>query len=244
MGIYIIFLYGGNSFMSLISGFVIDGMRKLLKHPEAFLLTLSTGAGWRWFCWLCAIIAGLNFLAIFFFVPETRFDRASFESTTNSDSEDVALKEGTQAIERVNETLQPASLQPSTGIKKNFLQNLSLWSGRSQESFFSHFMRPYLLGMYPAVFWATISCENPWPSMDYGEHDLKYSILDSLVLAWQIASNTLSSFIFQLPPYNFSPGINSLINIPALCEFRASISHLLSTISNIKLRCFEVKKAC
>lgn len=40
--------------------------------------------------------------------------------------------------------------------------------------------------------------------------------IDALALGWQIAANSVTSFILQVPPYNFSAGATSLINIPAI----------------------------
>jgi MFS family permease len=151
MGLYIIFLYGGNSVMPLISGFVIDR------------------AGWRWFCWLCAIISCLNFLAIFFFVEETRFERSH---TPISRQTSEVLKEKTSATDNQEEHLEKVNVSTTenspiavdeghelTGTKKSYLRTLSLWSGTSEQSFFSHFMRPYLMIVYPAVIWATVTCK-------------------------------------------------------------------------------------
>lgn len=57
------------------------------------------------------------------------------------------------------ETVEACTASELTGAKKSFFQNLSLWSGTSQESLFSHLMRPWLLGAYPAVIWATVACK-------------------------------------------------------------------------------------
>ncbi|KAK4942089.1 hypothetical protein LTR10_018125 [Elasticomyces elasticus] len=187
MGLYIIFLYGGNSLMPLISGFVIDG------------------AGWRWFCWLCAILSGINFLAIFFFVEETRFDRTTTPLTVQNShavpeksSPDPQMEQLEKPELCTTEEASPPAVSDSqlTGVKKTYIQGLSLWSGVSEISFFSHFMRPYLMIVYPAIIWAMITY--------------------SLALAWQISSNTVTSFIFQPPPYSWSPSLNGLINIPAM----------------------------
>ncbi len=189
MGIYLIMIYGGNCVMPLISGFVIDG------------------AGWRWFCWLCAIFMGLNFLAIFFLVPETRFDRAALVAAQNDTvppssksfekSSEVAHDPSRKPhVETVEQVASPPAEGPLVGKEKSYLQKLSLWSGVSEQSFVSHFMRPFLLFVYPAVTWATITY--------------------SLCLGWQIEANTVVSFILQVPPYNWSPSMTGLINIPAL----------------------------
>jgi MFS family permease len=142
MGIYIIFLYGGNSVLSLVSGFVVQG------------------AGWRWFCWLCAIISGLNFLAIFFFVHETRFDRTKDRPVSSGGEVDWKKLNASEktAIQTV-EDVEPLQKQTTTGTKKTLFQNLGLWSGVSNDSFVSLLMRSYPLIVYPAVAWGIIACE-------------------------------------------------------------------------------------
>jgi hypothetical protein len=177
------------------------------------------GAGWRWFCWLCAIISGLNFLAIFLFVHETRFNRMVDQAGS--------VHEACDSDKDLPQTIEKPTLSVSTseviGQKKTFLENLKLWSGTSNESYSSHFLRPFLLIAYPAVVWGIIACKPSVPQLAFTSTDTKVADIqhaDSLCLAWQIASNTLSSFVFQLPPYNFSPGTNGLINIPAI-----SMSH-------------------
>jgi hypothetical protein len=196
MGIYILFIYGGNSVGSLLAGFIING------------------AGWRWFCWFCwfcAIISGLNLLAIFIFVHETPFNRVHEE--TNSIHESGSSDKGfiPAHVEKVNSSSSSAEL---TDTKKTLLQNLGLWSGTSKESYLSHFLRPFLLVVYPAVVWGILSCKSSF--VCHSRRVTSFSILDSLCLAWQISVNSLSSFVFQEPPYNFSPGVNGLINIPVI----------------------------
>jgi hypothetical protein len=127
--------------------------------PKSFMvytLMLPAGAGWRWFCWLCAIIAGLNFAAICLFVPETRFNRDAVQppSVLSDKTVDHGIKSSAQKVEIADPS------DALTGQKKTYLQELSLWSGVSSESFFSHFLRPYLLGLFPAVFWATVACKS------------------------------------------------------------------------------------
>jgi len=138
MGIYILFIYCGNSVGSLLAGFIIDG------------------AGWRWFCWFCAIISGLNFLAIFIFVHETRFNRMPSNSASVRESGSSDKGFISEHVEKADSSSSSAEL---SGTKKTFLQNLSLWSGTSKESYLSHFLRPFLLIVYPAVVWGILSCK-------------------------------------------------------------------------------------
>ncbi|KAF2436447.1 MFS general substrate transporter [Tothia fuscella] len=59
MGIYMNSISGGNTIGPLICGFVVESI------------------GWRWHKWMAVIFTAINFLAVLFFVPETRFDRGS-----------------------------------------------------------------------------------------------------------------------------------------------------------------------
>ncbi|KAJ9614977.1 hypothetical protein H2200_001051 [Cladophialophora chaetospira] len=174
-GLYIMFIYSGNSIGPLVAGFIVQG---------------------------------LNLVGIFLFVHESRFDRrtqssAPLEHGVQSEETEGAEKyAGAQTVERVP-TVMNSSIGANT--KRSFVKNLSLWSGTSDQSILSHSLRPWLLSVYPAVFWGTT--------------------IYALCLAWQIGSGTLTSFIFQLPPYNFSPGVNGLINIPAF------VGNLLGSIT-------------
>ncbi|KAJ9605677.1 hypothetical protein H2200_009526 [Cladophialophora chaetospira] len=80
--------------------------------------------------------------------------------------------------------------------KKTYLQQLKLYSGTPNEGIFGIIIRPFFMIAYPAVIWAIIS----------------YSIS----LACVVTVNSLNAFVLQAPPYNLSPGINGLVNIPAL----------------------------
>lgn len=74
---------------------------------------------------------------------------------------------------------------------------MSLWSGVPKDGNLAlMFIRPLPLISYPAVIFAFLG----------------YAVS----LAWVVAINILNSFILQAPPYNWSPAINGLINIPGL----------------------------
>lgn len=155
MGMYIIFLYCGNSVLSLVSGYVVEGNIPPSEIPLLINLRL-VGAGWRWFCWLCAILSGVNFLGIFLFVHETRFNRIDDRASSAHEASD-SEKDLPQAIEQ-----KPTLFVSTTeviGEKKTFLENLKFWSGTGNESYFSHFLRPFLLITYPAVVWGVIACK-------------------------------------------------------------------------------------
>ncbi|KAF1830071.1 MFS general substrate transporter [Decorospora gaudefroyi] len=58
LGIYTLLLLGGKNLIPLVSAVIVQSM------------------GWRWVFWITAMVVGLCFFLIFFFVPETFWDRA------------------------------------------------------------------------------------------------------------------------------------------------------------------------
>jgi hypothetical protein len=90
------------------------------------------------------------------------------------------------------------SISEDFSIKmKPYFQQLSPWSGITKDSnIFNLFLRPWPLIFYPATIFALTSF--------------------TLTIAWSLAVLNTAASIYQLPPYNFSPGIQSLIWIPGL----------------------------
>lgn len=58
LGIYTLLLLGGKNLIPLVSAVIVQSL------------------GWRWVFWITAIVVGFCFFLIFFFVPETFWDRA------------------------------------------------------------------------------------------------------------------------------------------------------------------------
>ncbi|KAL5115182.1 hypothetical protein ACEQ8H_006936 [Pleosporales sp. CAS-2024a] len=58
LGVYTLLLLGGKNLIPLVSAVIVQSL------------------GWRWVFWIVAIIVGFCFFLIFFFVPETFWDRA------------------------------------------------------------------------------------------------------------------------------------------------------------------------
>jgi hypothetical protein len=80
--------------------------------------------------------------------------------------------------------------------KKTFLQELKPWSPINRlVNPLQLFLSPLPLIIYPACIFGFLAY--------------------SAALAWLLCSVNTSASVFQAPPYNFSPGINGLINIPA-----------------------------
>ena len=81
--------------------------------------------------------------------------------------------------------------------KNSYLQELKPWSPiNPQASLLNLFFRPFPLVAYPAIFYAFISF--------------------ATILGWSVCVTSTNANVFQKPPYNMSPGINSLIKLPGL----------------------------
>ncbi|KAF2254809.1 MFS general substrate transporter [Trematosphaeria pertusa] len=156
--------------------------------------------GWRWHKWIAVILTAVNFVAVLLFVPETRYHRDAttpgisnnISASTSEEAVDIekAVSTGVTAIRRTSDEQIPQV------PKKTFAQDLKLWSGTPPTNLFKMFIRPFPMIAYPAVIYSFLC----------------YSI--SLVIV--VAVNILNSFVLQAPPYNWSPQINGLINIPGL----------------------------
>ncbi|GAB7356033.1 hypothetical protein MBLNU459_g6651t1 [Dothideomycetes sp. NU459] len=196
MSIYMNSIAGGNTIGPLICGFVVESL------------------GWRWHKRMAAIFTGVTWLVIFFFCPETRFDREESsqlswtapDATIRSYDRDGAQTDPEKVMSTSEKIVSqsppgtPLATPPenpsSTSIpQKSWVQQLSLWSGVPKDtSLIKLFVRPFPLIVYPAVILAFLG----------------YAI----TLAAVVAVNILNSFVLQAPPYNWRPSVNGLINIP------------------------------
>lgn len=68
LGIYTLLLLGGKNLIPLVSAAIIQSL------------------GWRWVFWMVAIVVGFCFILIFFFVPETFWDRTPVPKERSSRS--------------------------------------------------------------------------------------------------------------------------------------------------------------
>lgn len=154
---------------------------------------ITTGVGWRWYKWLACVLSAINFACVVLFVPETRYSREQ-QSSSNPSTPSEAVLENAEKTPVIAST--PAELHPIQEVKKRtWLQELSLWSGTPKDTnLFKLILRPFPLIVYPAVL---LAC-------------LGYTVS----LAWVVMINAVNPFILQAPPYNWSPAIDGLINIP------------------------------
>ncbi|KAH6650515.1 major facilitator superfamily domain-containing protein [Chaetomium tenue] len=184
MGLYMNFISGGNTLGPLVCGFVI------------------TGLSWRWHKWIAVILTGINFLTVLLFVPETRYyrdgqgDSAGQPGEVRPPSTETVSGDGEAGKEaQVDGEGKETHAAPTTVPKKTWIQELSLWTGTAPDTNIAKmFVRPLPMFAYPCVIYAFLG----------------YAV--SLVLT--VSVNILNPFVIQAPPYNWSPMINGLINIP------------------------------
>jgi MFS family permease len=91
LGIYTLLMLGGKNIVPMVAAFIIGNV------------------GWNWVFWILAIIAGMNFLLTFLFVPETWWDRTPVPNKRSL----IETQRAHQA--RVNSLLSRAS-RSSSGV--------------------------------------------------------------------------------------------------------------------------------
>ena len=155
----------------------------------------------------------MNLLWIFFFFPETAFPRTY---DTGLDSPNPSIQAPTADEEKSSSATElhdsPNSASNSTPKpKKSFLQELKPWSPIDPNAnLLVLFLRPWPLVLYPGLIFSFLTF--------------------AAVLGWLVCVINTNASIYQLPPYNMSPGINNLINLPAFigCILGAYVGGALS----------------
>lgn len=123
MAIYTIFLASGSLVGGLIGGYITSTL------------------GWRWTCYIPAIMAGALFVLTFFFVPETLFDRAQAMAVVRDPDARMDEKE---YISRV-ETVQTQVFPPYTFAR-------SLKMGTYRPGLLKRIFTPYTTLLFPGTW--------------------------------------------------------------------------------------------
>ena len=121
----------------------------------------------------------LEFILVFFFMPESAYHRPSIFNFDTSSHED--LKNSTAQTENLTVVNIPSSAEPKISYTKQLLP----WGGYfTKRNIFYDLIRPYKLLLSPIVLYAAIMWLN--------------------CLTWSLAFAFTTSQIFSAPPYNFS----------------------------------------
>jgi hypothetical protein len=146
---------------------------------------------------LTTIVASVSLVLIFLFLPETQYPRVSkAQAPPQVESSDSEYQSDPPKESLPIEEAVPAGLP----VKKSYLQGLKPWSGINpngeKANFLSLFLRSWPLILYPAVAYSTF--------------------VFGVAVSCMIALFTTVAIVFQSPPYNFSPGIQSLVFLAML----------------------------
>jgi hypothetical protein len=139
-------------------------------------------------------------VAIFFFFVETQYFRdykSSSPVVEDHPSNEIVGPAEAEKEPGTTVTKSPPASHTSAIPKKTFLQELKPWSPRHPNtSYLSFIIRPWPLLVYPAVLYSFLTF--------------------SAAISWSICLLDTHASIFQAPPYNMTPGINSLIYISTI----------------------------
>ncbi|KAL8709107.1 MAG: hypothetical protein Q9220_006128 [cf. Caloplaca sp. 1 TL-2023] len=163
--------------------------------------------GWQWSFYLVAIFAGALLPLVFFFVPETAFNRQdgpfdglpdgdSFQrlhdlpGSSSSNQKYAPSPNGSASLEKDNDdpkTMEasPSSYHTISSKKDTFLQSLLPFNGRkSNDNFFKLLLRPFPLFFHPAVLWACL--------------------IQGTLIGWTVMIGVVLAAIFLGPPLWFN----------------------------------------
>ncbi|GKZ69012.1 hypothetical protein AnigIFM60653_011659 [Aspergillus niger] len=172
MAIYALFLSAGSQVGPLIAGYLV------------------AARGWRWFFILCLIVAAVNLVTTFFFLPETLYERGPEEQLDVDDKEKAeAYQSHIESVPEVNAwRRQQQQEQFSYGGYWKSLFKVGLSDAAKENGVFKHLARlfwlPLPMLLVPGVLIA---------AMMYG-----------VVLGGVVSISTLSANLFSPPPYSFS----------------------------------------
>jgi MFS family permease len=163
LAVYSLSLSTSNYMASVISGFI------------------TSGIGWQWVMWMCAIFAAVCFVFLFFFLEETNFNRKVKSSTTIEVIESSEIGEKNQVKEEVA-SISVHSEKPM----KTYRQKLSLTGGKIDRFILPGlFMGAIKMAQFPSVLWA--------------------GFINGSSLVWFNLLNGTASKILSGEPYNFTP---------------------------------------
>ena len=155
---------------------------------------ITTNRGWKYLFYLCIAFISFQILLLFFFVPETQYNR---DRRYNIDElADEKLADLAQVEKRHAMQLDAVELEKSTTVssntsqhrpraKKTFTQELAVFTGTySDDNFLQLVIAPFAVCTNLAVLWVVV--------------------VSGTVVATYVAQAYVLAQIFSLPPYNLT----------------------------------------
>ncbi|KAF1351174.1 synaptic vesicle transporter [Delphinella strobiligena] len=149
------------------------------------MIAHNPSLGWQWSFYFISIFMGAGFITLFFFVPETGFER-THHTYHRPMTELAPLQPGSMRSEssQWSDEKQPRVRNTSTTQASGWsplFTRLAPFSGRkTTESFWILFLRPFPLFLHPAVAWACLT--------------------QGVIIGWTVMVGVILSLIFLGPP--------------------------------------------
>lgn len=189
MSIYVILISSGTAVGPLVGGFIVEG-----------------GPGkWRDFVWLCAALAGIDLLGIFFLYPESSFTRPPVSATPLSSTKDVGHKSTDEAVGTCDVIENPSHTGQNTH-QYSWVVELSypkVWTSFYRVNPLVNLTKAFIL---PVLF--LLSVPVVWTVFLYGG-----SLASQIIMIFAFPSLLLA------PPYQFASSSVGLMQIAALIGF-------------------------
>ena len=139
--------------------------------------------GWLWLFHMFQIFLVVQFVAMFFFCPETTYLRDTRYDT------DVVRDEKLEELAKMEVEIrerEAGAERANIPKKKTFVQELALYNGvYSQDNIFKYLLGPFITLLNPAGCYAIIT--------------------SGLLNSWYVGSAIILSGIFSGPPWKFGP---------------------------------------
>lgn len=163
LGFYSFLLLGGKNLVPLLASFVFEKLDR------------------RWLFWILAIVLFIDFVLLFFFAPETFWERVPIPDK-RSREETAAAREALKGEEVHNSF---AYREEPSIVKKTFVQELRMFHGRhSRDKWWMVLLRPFVLLLYPNILFG--------------------ALIYTFAVVWLILISETISHIFTHDPYNYS----------------------------------------
>lgn len=112
---------------------------------------MTSTIGWQWTFYFIAIFACAMLPLLYFFVPETTFNRADYLDT------EVSTRLDERDPFKTAPSVSVAEMQHHPQQKRSLVFGLGLFNGRhTDESYFKLLLRPFPLFLHPGVLWACL----------------------------------------------------------------------------------------
>ncbi|PYI26240.1 MFS transporter [Aspergillus indologenus CBS 114.80] len=202
MAMYALFLSAGSQVGPVIAGYLV------------------AARGWRWFFIVCLIVAAVNLVTTFFFLPET-----TYEPDFEEEQDGGEFPEKSDATHSHIESL--AASAPTPPDQAQQFSYTDYWKGLFQVGISSEAKKKGVVRFLGYAAWLPIP-------MLLLPGVLLASMMYGVVLGAVVSISTLSSSIFSAPPYLFSSGalglwtLGSFIGIVVAAPLAGPLTDALS----------------